>query len=95
MPTISHSPSQIIWGAMSINGTAPLYFLPAGVTMNGSPHVNLLREKLQLLMAVHQCSVFMHDGAPCHRPRWCSRDVAAAPQTPQLGAAQANFGGPS
>ena len=24
-----------------------------------------------------------------------SRDVAAAPQTPQLGGAQANFGGPS
>ena len=24
-----------------------------------------------------------------------ARDVAAAPQTPQLGGAQANFGGPS
>ena len=26
---------------------------------------------------------------------YTSRDVAAAPQTPQLGGAQANFGGPS
>ena len=33
---------------------------------------------------VIECSM---DGAP--------RDVAAAPQTPQLGGAQANFGGPS
>ena len=27
--------------------------------------------------------------------RYVDRDVAAAPQTPQLGGAQANFGGPS
>ena len=67
MPTVKHTPGQMIWGAMSVNGTAALYFLPVGVTMNGSPYVNLLREKLQLHMAVHQCSVFMHDGAPCHR----------------------------
>ena len=57
------------WGAMSVNETAALYFLPAGVTMNGSRYENLLRAKLQLHMAVHQCSVFMHDGAPCHRSK--------------------------
>ena len=59
----------MIWGAMPVNGTAALYFLPAGVTINGSRYVNLLREKLQLHMAVHQCSVFMHDGAPSHRSK--------------------------
>ena len=31
--------------------------------------MNLLREKLQLHMAVHQYLVFMHDGAPCHRSK--------------------------
>ena len=36
MPTVKHLFSQIIWGAMSFNRTAALYFLPAGVTMNGS-----------------------------------------------------------
>ena len=32
-----------------------------------------------------------------NKPTWivCPRDVAAAPQPPQLGGAQANFGGPS
>ena len=29
-------PSQMIWGEMSVNGTAALYCIPAGVTMNGS-----------------------------------------------------------
>ena len=57
----------MIWGAMSVSGTAALYFLPAGVTMYGSRYVNLLREKLQLYMVVNQCSVFMYDGTPCHR----------------------------
>ena len=69
MPTVKHPTCQMIWGAMSVNGTAALYFLPAEVTMNGSRYVNLLREKLQLHMAVHHCSVFMHDGASCHRSK--------------------------
>ena len=33
MLTVKHPPSQMIWGAMSVNGTAALYFLPAGVTI--------------------------------------------------------------
>ena len=67
MHTVKHTPSRMIWGRMSVNGTAVLYFLPVGVTLNGSRFVNLLREKLQLHMAVHQCSVFIDDGAPCHQ----------------------------
>ena len=44
MPTVKHPPphSQMIWGAMSVNEAAALYFLPAGVTMTGSRDVNLL-----------------------------------------------------
>ena len=53
---------------MSVNGTAAQYFLPAGVTMNSSRYVNP-REKLQLHMAIHQCSVFMYNGAPCYRSK--------------------------
>ena len=36
MPTVKYPSSQMIWGAMSVNETAALYFLPEGVTMNGS-----------------------------------------------------------
>ena len=59
----------MIWETMSVNGTAALYFLPVGVTMNDSRYVNLLREKLQLHMAVHHCSVFMRDCASCQRSK--------------------------
>ena len=27
------------------------------------------KKRLQLHMIVHQCNIFMHDGAPCHRSR--------------------------
>ena len=67
MPTVKHPPRHMICGAMSFNGAAALNFLPAGVTMNDSRYVNLFREKLQLHIAVHQYSVFMQDGAPCHQ----------------------------
>lgn len=67
--TMKHPPSQMIWGAMSKSGTAGLYFLPQGTTMNGAKYVELLREKLKLHMYIHQCSIFMHDGAPCHRSK--------------------------
>ena len=67
--TIKHPPSQMVWGAFSRSGTAGLYFLPPGSTMNGSRYVDLLKGKLEMHMNIHQCTVFMHDGAPCHRSK--------------------------
>ena len=59
----------MIWGAMTKNGTAGLYFLTPGTTMNGSKYVDLLKTKLLLHMSVHNTSIFMQDGAPCHRSK--------------------------
>ena len=51
--TMKHLPSQMIWGAMSKNGTAGLYFLTPGTTTNGSKYVDLLKSTLLLHMSVH------------------------------------------
>ena len=59
----------MIWGGMSINGTARLFFLPPETTMNGQKYLDLLKNKLELHMTAHKCSVFMQDGAPCHRAK--------------------------
>lgn len=67
--TMKHPPSQMIWGAMSVVGTAGLYFLEKNCTMNGERYLNLLKDKLNLHMGVHGTSIFMHDGAPCHRSK--------------------------
>ena len=34
--------------------------------MNGEKYVELLKEKLAILMCIHKCTIFMHDGALCH-----------------------------
>jgi len=37
--------------------------------MNGEKYVNLLKSKVELHMRVHNCDIFIHDGAPCHRSK--------------------------
>jgi len=32
-------------------------------------YLELMKEKLELHMAVHNCEIFMYDGAPCHRAK--------------------------
>ena len=69
IPTVKHFPSQMVCGAMSRNGVAALSFLPLGTTMNGPKYVQMLSEKLKLHLQVHNCQIFMQDGAPCHRSK--------------------------
>ena len=64
--TMKHPPNQMIWGAISKHGVAGIFFLPPGTTMNGPRYIELLAEKLKIYMAVHNCTIFMQDGAPCH-----------------------------
>ena len=66
---MKHPPSRMIWGAMSKNGTAGLYFLAPGTTMNGPKYIELLKNKLLLHMTVHSTPIFMHDGAPYYRSK--------------------------
>ena len=77
IPTMKHPPSIMVWGAFSQNGTAGLYFLPQKTTMNGQKYLDLLKEKLNIHMTIHQCSIFMHDGAPCHRSKMVKNFLAA------------------
>ena len=69
IPTVKHPPSQMVWGTMSRNGVAALSFLPPGTTINGQKYVQMLSEKLKLHLQVHNCQIFMQDGAPCHRSK--------------------------
>ena len=65
--TMKHPPHQMIWGAMSCRGAAGLYFIPPNTTMNRPWYVELLKEKLKL--HIHDCTIFMQDGVPCHRSK--------------------------
>ena len=37
--------------------------------MNDKKYVDLLKDKLELHMNVHNCNIFMQDGTPCHRSK--------------------------
>ena len=51
--TMKHSPKIMIWGAMSIKGTAGLFFLTPGTTMNGAKYLELLKKQVT---ASHECA---------------------------------------
>ena len=59
----------MIWGAMSALGTAGLYFVEKNTIMNSEKYQTMLKDKLNIHINVHQCNVFMHDGAPCHHAK--------------------------
>ena len=69
IPTVKHPPSQMVWGAMSKNGVAALSFLPPGTNINRPKYVQRLSEKLKLHLQVHNCQIFMQNGAPYHRSK--------------------------
>ena len=66
----------MIWWALSKNGVGGLYFLTPGTTMNGPKYVDLLSDKLKLCTKVHNCNIFMQDGAPCHRSKDATKFLA-------------------
>ena len=59
----------MIWGAMSASGRAGLWFMPSDTTITGQVYLNILKEKLQPFMDLHQTTVFQHDGAPSHKTK--------------------------
>ena len=56
----------MVWGSIAASGRCSLWFSPLGKTINASVYLSILKEKLQTFMTIRNCSVFQHDGAPCH-----------------------------
>ena len=54
---------------MSANGTAGIYFLKPGTTINDAKYAESLKDKLATHLAIYQSLIFMHDGAPCHQSK--------------------------
>ena len=67
--TVKHPGYCMVWASFSARGRGNLYFLPQNTTMNGKTYLNMLKEKLEPMMDIHQCDLLQHDGAPCHRSK--------------------------
>lgn len=68
-PVVKHSPSLMVWGGITAQGRAGLHFMPPNVTVNSQRYLQILKEKLQLWLAIRNCTILMHDGAPCHQSK--------------------------
>ena len=65
----SHNETPAVPNDLGCPDAAGLYFIPPNTAMNGPKYVELLKEKLKLHMYIHGCTIFMQDGAPCHRSK--------------------------
>jgi transposase len=65
--TVKHPDSVMVWASFSGScGRAGIFFLPRNVTMNGERYQEVLEDHLLPFMAIHRCTHFLQDGAPCH-----------------------------
>ena len=67
--TVKHAPHWMIWGSFSAKGRGNLYFLPKNRTMTAQQYEDVLQGRLKTMMTVQSCTLFMHDGAPCHQAK--------------------------
>ena len=61
--TMKHPPSIMVWGVMFAHGTAGLYFLQSGTIINGAKYLDLLKDKLEIHMIVHDFNRLIQDGS--------------------------------
>ena len=50
-------------------GLVGYHISSVGTTINGLKYIKLLQEKLSIHMVVHNTSMFILDGTPCHRSK--------------------------
>ena len=90
----------MVWGSIAASGRCGLWFSALGKTINASVYLSILKEKLQTFMTIRNCSVFQHDGVPCHTAclmkEWLAEqhiEVLGRGQGLHLTSTQLNFAG--
>ena len=69
LPAVKTSPSTMIWGAITARGALDLWLVLPKTAVNAYVYLCILEERLCQGMATRNCSIFQHDGAPCHTAR--------------------------
>jgi transposase len=78
--TVKHPDSVMVWACFSgAVGRGGLFFLPKNVTMNGERYQQVLEDHLLPFMAIHRCTHFLQDGAPCHASKRIKQYLADKP----------------
>ena len=77
VPTVKQAPTTMVWACFSARGRGGIWFMPKDTTINAQVYLNILRDKLPTHMPILNCTVFQHDGAPCHRSVTVTRWLVA------------------
>ena len=67
--TVKHPKKVMVWACFSFRGRGGIEFLKEGEMMNGERYRDILENKLELFMGMHNCSHFLQDSAPCHKSK--------------------------
>jgi transposase len=73
VPTVKQAPTTMVWASFCGRGRGGLWFMPKNTTINGPVYLSVLQDKLVPHMQIHNCTIFQHDGAPCHRTKAVGR----------------------
>lgn len=76
VPTVKQAPTTMVWACFSSSGRGAIWFMPKNTTINGNVYLSVLQDNLQPHMDIQECTIFQHDGAPCHRTAKVSRWIA-------------------
>ena len=67
--TVKFPPKLMIWGSFGNGRLGDIYFVQHNEKMNAKMYTEVLQKHLNKSMAKTGCSVFMQDGAPCHKAK--------------------------
>ena len=72
--TVKHPKKVMVWACFSFRGCGEIEFLKEGEMMNGEMmngerYWEILENKLELFMGIHNCSHFLQDSAPYHKSK--------------------------
>lgn len=77
--TVKHPPKIMVWGCFSWRGRGAIEFMKKGEMMNGKRYLELLEDKLERFMELHQTTHFLQDSAPCHKAKIVTAWFTARP----------------
>ena len=69
MRTVKHPPKLMIWASFGDGKLGDLYFVEPNAKMNAQMYKGVLQRHLKRSMEKTGCSIFMQDGAPCHKAK--------------------------
>ena len=79
LQTIKFPPKLMIWGSFGNSRLGNLYFVEANAKMNAQMCKEVLQRHLKRSMEKTGCSIFMQDGAPCHKAKTIMTRITMSP----------------